>query len=190
MIAISSRRIRYGVVSSSMIFVTDFNRLRFISAILAVGSSRLILWLLLILKIMIQGQYLDGTTDVTRTWVGQYFCCSRERTLTKKVDYSTLVLQRRKKNGRLPVYYKVIFLLTLPFSLKEQPVLSCASFDRILKTFLFNSSLSDSFARRALWQDGLGTPRLCLKEKPYPLFFVLLQIFGIDLCFLSALSRY
>ena len=145
-------------MSSSMIFVADFNRLRFISAILAVSNSRLILWLL-ILKIMVQGQYLDGTTDVTRTWVGPSFCCSRrERTLTKEVDCSTLVLQRRKKSGRLRVYYKVIFLLTLPFSLMEQPVLSCASFDCILETFLSNSFLSDSFARRALWQDGLGTP--------------------------------
>lgn len=156
MIAISSRRIRYGVVSSSKIFVTDFNRLRFISAILAV-SNWLILWLLLILTIAVQGQFLDGTTDVTRTWVGQFFCCCCcERALTKKVDYSTLVPQHRKKNGRLPVYYRVIFLLTLPFFLLEQLVISCASFDRIIKTFLFDSFLSDSFARRPLWQDGLG----------------------------------
>ena len=89
-------------------------------------------------------------------WGKFFFRCYCDRALTKKVDYSTLVPQRRKKNGRLRVFYRVIFLLTLPFSLMEQLVISCASFDRIIKTFLFDSFFSDSFARRALWQDGLG----------------------------------
>ena len=34
--------------------------------------------------------------------------------------------------------------------------MSCASLDPIIKTFFFDFFLRDSFARRALWQDGLG----------------------------------
>ena len=68
---------------------------------------------------------------------GANCCCCCERALTKEVDCSTLVPHRKKKNGRLLVFCRVIFLLTLPFSLMEPLVMSCASFDRTLKTFFF-----------------------------------------------------
>ena len=143
-----------------MIFVSDFNRSRFISAILAVSSSRMILWILWLLLITIMdfkvNTWMERRMSREHGCGKSFCCCCCERALTKKVDYSTLVLQRRKKKGRLPVSYRVTFLLTLPFSPMEQLVISCASFDRMIKTFLFDSFLSDSFARRALWQDGLG----------------------------------
>jgi hypothetical protein len=71
----------------------------------------------------------------------------------------------------------------------EQLVLLCASFDRIIKTFLFDSFLSDSFARRALWQDGLGklifTVFFKTRNFTYHFFH---QIIGIDLLLFSLYS--
>lgn len=52
-----------------MIFVTNFNRLRFIPVILAVISSQLILWLLLILTIMIQAQWMERRMELEHGWV-------------------------------------------------------------------------------------------------------------------------
>ena len=129
---------------------------RFISAILAV-STRLILWLDVDLNNHDPRPIL-GWNDGCHKDMGRailFLVVVNVRSL-KTTYRSTLVPRRRKRNERLLVYYKVIFLLTLPFSQMEQLVMSCASFDRITKIFLFHSFLSDSFARRALWQDGLG----------------------------------
>lgn len=57
------------------------------------------------INILVAAQFLDGTTDVTRTWVSNSYLTVRPGL----IFYSILEHQQMKKNGRLHGYFKAIF---------------------------------------------------------------------------------
>lgn len=60
------------------------------------------------------GQFMDGTTDVTRTWVSKYHNLPFLTLIPR--EYSTSEHQLTKKNARLHAFFKATLLLTLPCS--------------------------------------------------------------------------
>lgn len=120
-------------------------------------------------------QFLDGTTDVTRTWVSDSKTPALKLVTLKCHSISEFQLQ--KKKGPLLVFSKDILRLIVPSFQTERPVRFsqshniCGGTDHLLSRRIYHVSpsplrrkihwqlkwlYSDSWARRALWQDGLG----------------------------------